>query len=68
MEPTTRIRELECFLEGALEIKSNSLKSQILKGICSNFEKAMKTKFQHKAFCKNAIILEIDLKIDAEQH
>ena len=68
MEPMTRIRDLGCLLEGALEVKSNSLKSQILEGICSNFEKAMKTKFQHKAFCKKDVVLEIDFKIDAEQH
>ena len=34
MEPTTRIRDLGCSLEGYREVKSNSLKSQILEGIC----------------------------------
>ena len=34
MEPTTRIRDLGCSLEGDRRIKSNSLKSQILDGIC----------------------------------
>ena len=67
MEPTTRIRDLGCSLEGYREVKSNSLKSQILEGICFNFAKATKTKFQHKAFCKKAVVMEIDFKTDAEQ-
>ena len=68
MEPTTRICDLGCSLEGFREAKSNSLKSQILEGICFNFVKATKTKFQHNAFCKKTVVLEIYLKIDAEQH
>ena len=68
MELTTRICDLGCSLEGFREVKSNSLKSQILEGICFNFVKATKTKFQHKAFCKKAVVLEIDFKIYAEQH
>ena len=68
MEPTTRICDLGCSLEGFREVKSNSLKSQILEGICFNFVKATKTKFQHNAFCKKTVVLEIDFKIDAEQH
>ena len=68
MEPTTRICDLGCSLEGFQEAKSNSLKSQILEGICFNFVKATKTKFQHNAFCKKTVVLEIDFKIDAEQH
>ena len=68
IEPTTRIRDLGCSLEGSREVKSNSLKPQILEGICFNFVKVTKTKFQHEAFCKKAVVLEIDFKIDAEQH
>ena len=68
MEPTTRICDLGCSLEGFREAKSNSLKSQILEGICFNFVKATKTKFQHNAFCKKTVVLEIYFKINAEQH
>ena len=68
MEPTTRICDLGCSLEGFREAKSNSLKSQILEGICFNFVKATKTKFQHNAFCKKTVVLEIGFKLDAEQH
>ena len=68
MELTTRICDLGCSLEGFREAKSNSLKSQILEGICFNFVKVAKTKFQHNAFCKKTVVLEIDFKIDAEQN